>query len=44
MLLDFVNYDLGTDARVAVELDLVSARALLAQLSEAIELAEKSGV
>lgn len=44
MLLDFVNYDLGTDARVAVELDLDSARALVAQLHEAIDLAEKSGV
>lgn len=44
MLLDFVNYDLGTDARIAIELDLDSARALLEQLSVAIGLAEKSGV
>ena len=44
MLLDFVNYDLGIDARVAVELDLDSARALADQLRVAIELAEKSGV
>ena len=44
MLLDFVNYDLGTDARVAVELDLDSARALVQMLNEAIDLAVKSGV
>jgi len=43
MLLDFVNYDLGTNARVAVELDLESARALVQQLNVAIDLAEKSG-
>jgi hypothetical protein len=44
MLLDFVNYDLGTDARVAVELDLDSARALVTQLQDAIAQAELSGV
>jgi hypothetical protein len=44
LLLDFVNYDLGTGARVAVELDLPSARSLLASLTTAIELAEASGV
>ena len=44
LLLDFVNYDLGTDARVALELDLASGKALLAKLQEAIEAAELSGV
>lgn len=44
MLLDFVNYELGTDARVAVELDLASAKALVDQLQDAIRLAEASGV
>ncbi len=44
MLLDFVNYELGTDARVAVELNLASARALVAQLQDAIERAELAGV
>ncbi len=43
LLLDFTNYDLGLDARVAVELDLDSGRALLAQLQSAIEAAEASG-
>lgn len=40
LLLDFTNYDLGIDARVALELDLESGRALLAQLQSAIEAAE----
>jgi hypothetical protein len=44
VLIDFTNYDLGVDARVAVELDLESGRALLAQLQSAIEAAEASGV
>lgn len=44
LLLDFTNYDLGVDARVALELDLGSGRALLAQLQAAIEAAEASGV
>ncbi len=44
LLLDFTNYDLGVEARVAVELDLDSGRALLAQLQAAIEAAEASGV
>ena len=44
LLLDFVNYEIGTSARVAVELDLDSGRALLAQLQEAITQAEASGV
>jgi len=44
LLLDFVNPALGLDARVAVELSLVSGRALLAQLQAAISAAEQSGV
>jgi hypothetical protein len=42
VLLDFTNYDIGIDARVAVELDLESGRALLAQLREAVALAERA--
>lgn len=44
LLLDFVNYSIGTDARVAIELDLDAGRTLVAQLQKAIELAEASGV
>ena len=44
LLLDFTNYELGTEHRVAVELDLASGRVLLAQLHEAIEAAEASGL
>jgi hypothetical protein len=44
LLLDFANYDLGTDARVALELDLTSGKALLEQLRGAIEAAEASGL
>ena len=44
LLLDFVNYEIGTDARIAVELDIASGRALIAKLQEAIEAAERSGV
>ena len=44
LLIDFTNYDLGLHARVALELDLDSGRALLAQLRSAIEQAEASGL
>ncbi len=44
LLLDFTNYGIGLDARVAFELDLESGRALLAQLQSAISQAEASGV
>lgn len=44
LLIDFANYDLGTGARVAVELDLASGRALLEQLRLAIEAAEATGL
>jgi hypothetical protein len=40
LLLDFTNYALGLSARVSVELDLDSARALVAQLQSAIDQAE----
>ena len=44
LLLDFANYDLGTNYRVALELDLDSGRALLEQLRRVIEEAEAAGV
>jgi hypothetical protein len=44
LLLDFANYDLGTGARVALELDLDSGKALLVQLRNTIEAAEASGL
>ncbi|MDA8310056.1 MAG: DUF6295 family protein [Actinomycetota bacterium] len=40
LLLDFTNYELGVDARVALELDLRSGRSLVSQLQSAIEAAE----
>ena len=43
LLLDFVNPQMGAGARVAVEMDLASGRALVAQLQAAIEEAERSG-
>jgi hypothetical protein len=44
LLLDFANYDLGTGARVALEMDLASGKALLSQLRQTIEAAEASGL
>ena len=44
LLLDFMNPDLDPGARVAVELDIASGKALIAQLQAAIEAAERSGV
>jgi hypothetical protein len=44
LLLDFTNYELGTAARVAIELDLPSGRALVEQLRGAIEAAEATGL
>ena len=44
LLLDFVNPDLPPGARVAVELDIASGKALVAQLQAAIEAAEQAGV
>lgn len=44
LLLDFVNYDIGLGARVALELDLDSGRALLKTLQAVIAEAEAVGV
>ena len=44
LLLDFVNPDLDPSARVAVELDIASGKALIAQIQAAIDAAERSGV
>ena len=44
LLLDFADYDSGTDARVALELDLASGRVLLEQLRAAIAAAEATGL
>ncbi|HZU19360.1 MAG TPA: DUF6295 family protein [Candidatus Dormibacteraeota bacterium] len=44
LLLDFANYDLGTDARIALEMDLASGRALLERLRAALEAAEATGL
>ena len=43
LLLDFVNPDLGVGARVAVEMDIASGKALMAQLQAAITQAERAG-
>ena len=43
LLLDFVNPAMGPSARIAVELDLASGKALIEQLQAAIEAAEQSG-
>jgi Family of unknown function (DUF6295) len=43
LLLDFVNPDMGVGARVAVEMDLASGKALIAQLQAAIAEAEELG-
>jgi len=44
LLLDFVNPGLGPSSRVALEMDIASGRALIAQLEAAIQAAETSGV
>ena len=43
LLLDFVNPELGVSARVAVEMDIASGKALVAQLQATIAEAERSG-
>jgi hypothetical protein len=43
-LLDFTNYAIGPEARVGLEMDVHSAKALLEQLSAAIEAAEATGL
>jgi hypothetical protein len=44
LLLDFVNPELDPSARVAVELDLASGKALIEKIQAAIDEAERSGV
>jgi hypothetical protein len=44
LLLDFVNPGIGPSARVAVELDIASGKALIAQIQAAIDAAQQSGV
>ena len=44
LLLDFTNYALGTEARVAVEMNVASGKAFLEQLRTAIEAAQASGL
>lgn len=43
VLLDFGNPELGAAARVAVEINIASAKALVESLQSAIEQAEESG-
>ena len=43
LLVDFLNPELGPSARVGVELDLASGKALIAQLQAAIAAAEENG-
>jgi hypothetical protein len=44
LLIDFVNPSMGPGARVAVELNIASGRALIAQIEAAIAEAERTGV
>ena len=44
LLLDFVNPALGPAARVAVEMNIASGKALIARLQAVIAEAEQSGV
>jgi hypothetical protein len=43
LLLDFVNPDMGAGARVALEMDIASGKALIAHLQAAIAEAEGAG-
>ncbi|HEY0582112.1 MAG TPA: DUF6295 family protein [Chloroflexota bacterium] len=43
LLLDFVNPELGAGARVAIEMDIASGKALVEKLQAAIDEAERSG-
>ena len=43
VLLDFMNPDLGASARVAVEMNVASAKALIEKLQSAVDQAELSG-
>ena len=44
LLVDFMNPHLGPSARVAVELDIPSGKALVAELQAAIVAAEATGL
>lgn len=44
LLLDFVNPSMDPSARVAIELDIESGKALVAQIQAAIARAEAAGV
>jgi Family of unknown function (DUF6295) len=44
LLLDFVNPSLGPGARVAIELNIASGKALVERLQAVIAEAERSGV
>ncbi len=44
VLLDFMNPDIGSGARVAVEMNIASAKALIEKLQSAVEQAEQTGV
>jgi hypothetical protein len=44
LLLDFVNPELGPAARVAVEMNIASGKALVERLQAVIAEAERSGV
>jgi hypothetical protein len=43
LLLDFVNPNMGAGARVAVEMDIASGKALIAKIQAAISEAESLG-
>jgi hypothetical protein len=43
LLLDFVNPEMGASARVAVEMDIASGKALIAQIQAAIDEAAHYG-
>jgi hypothetical protein len=43
ILLDFVNPDMGVGARIALEMNIASGKALIEQLQSVIEAAEASG-
>ena len=44
LLLDFVNPEMGASARIALELNIASGKALVETLQAAIRAAELSGV
>jgi hypothetical protein len=44
VLLDFLNPELGIESRVAVEMNIASAKALIEKLQAAVDAAELTGV